>query len=274
MTTVQVLVNNYVKKKGLIAEQGLSLLIKNNQKQIVFDVGQAYALSQNVKKLRIDLKGTDYIILSHGHYDHCGGLEYFPLNNVQKLYLHPDALNRKYRIEGENAPVENGIPWSFNNIPITKEQIVFNRHMLEIDQGIYLSGEIPRVTEFEKESQIFYNEINYNFIIDKMTDEQMLIIEDNDGLVLFLGCSHCGVINGIKYVQELFPKKRIKALIAGMHMENVEPKKLDKIIDSLNEANIETVIPLHCTGMETTCILKSRLNSKVPILYVGDIIEI
>lgn len=97
MLKVHILTDDRVRKRELLAEHGLSLWIEKDGKAILFDTGQSSVFSHNAKAMGISLEAADYIVISHGHYDHCGGLQYFPYkDNTPAIYAHPDAFLKKF----------------------------------------------------------------------------------------------------------------------------------------------------------------------------------
>jgi len=208
MLKVHILTDDRVRKRGLLAEHGLSLWIEKDGKAILFDTGQSPVFCHNAKSMGIGL------------------------------------------------------------------EIVYTRQPLEIDKGIMVSGEIPCSSTFEEVPKDFYVEKDGRMMHDMMLDEQMLIIEDDDEVAVFLGCSHPGVVNSLKYAQKLIPDKSIKLLVAGMHLENVSPIRLQMTIQYIMDMNIRRVVPLHCTGFGAMCEMKRFLGDRCLTLCAGDAIQI
>ena len=109
---------------------------------------------------------------------------------------------------------------------------------------------------------------------DMIDDEQMLIFNTNNGLVIFLGCSHPGIINCLHYALKQFPGKKIDTVVAGMHLDNVNPLRLQLTMQHLIDLEVSKLYPLHCTGISAISEMKKFLGEKCDILYAGDSIEI
>ncbi len=277
MLKVHILTENTVRKPGMYAEHGLSLWIEKDDRRILFDTGQSSVFIHNAKIMRIDLTKVDFIILSHGHYDHSGGLAQLSLKgNNFSVYGHPDLFQKKFaRISSIHGTTrEIGVPWKPSDLDWLNGKIIYNRKPYRIDNEIMISGEILCLNDFEKVSNKFLVQKENGIIQDKMLDEQVLIIEENDGIAVFLGCSHPGVVNCLGYVQRLFPYKKIILLVAGMHLETVSSIRLQKTIEHIIRMDIEKVVPLHCTGFKATYEMKRILGDRCLICSVGDTIEI
>ncbi|MDK2800026.1 MAG: 7,8-dihydropterin-6-yl-methyl-4-(beta-D-ribofuranosyl)aminobenzene 5-phosphate synthase [Clostridiales bacterium] len=275
MLKVHILTDDRVRKRGILAEHGLSLWIEKDDKRILFDTGQSSVFCHNANAMGIDLGQTEYIILSHGHYDHCGGLVYFPwTGKFPKIFAHLEAFLKKYSAIDSNEPhKEIGLPWNPADYGNIMEKVVYNNKHTRLAEGISICGEIPSSTDFEGIPKGFYIEKEGKLSRDMMLDEQMLVVEQGGKLFVFLGCSHPGVVNSLKYTLKLFPDKEIHALVAGMHLENVSTLRLQMTIQYILDMDIQKVIPLHCTGLGAMCEMKRFLGDRCLTLCAGDTIE-
>jgi 7,8-dihydropterin-6-yl-methyl-4-(beta-D-ribofuranosyl)aminobenzene 5'-phosphate synthase len=274
MLKVKILTDDRVRTRSLLAEHGLSLWIEKDDKKILFDTGQTSVFLHNAGKMGISPEKADHIVISHGHYDHCGGLQYLSFDDKAPLvHVHPNAFFKKFAAVNKEEPSrEVGIPFEISSQAWMDDRIVYNKQPEEIEKGILLSGEIPRKCSFEEPPKDFLVEKNGCMEKDIIIDEQMLIIEDEEEIAVFLGCSHPGVINSVKYAQKLMPQKRIKLLVAGMHLENVTPTRLQNTIQSIMDMDIKRIIPMHCTGFGAMCEMKRFLGRRCLTLCTGDVI--
>ncbi len=252
-------------KPGFFFEHGLSVYIQHQGKHILFDTGYTDVYLKNARKLGIDFITTDYIVLSHGHYDHTGGLRYFISNSdLKEIIIHKDAFNPKYA--KENYLRFNGIP--FNEKEILWANKLFHKveDFYKIDDKMYVLGNIQN----DRPNRKYY----VNQEVDQFYDEIILILEEQDELTLFLGCSHFGVKNGIEKVKKLFPNKKIKTLLAGMHSNSWDDEQIEELSRYLETIHFDVLIPLHCTGQEAMLKFKEVFKEKCILLKAGDNLHI
>lgn len=277
---VNILTDNIVRKCEILAEHGLSILIEHNDLNILFDTGQSDVFRKNAKTMDLDISKTDFIVLSHGHYDHCGGLIHFPFDGINansqiNIYVQEEAFNKKYAyIESTGEYEEAGIPWDPEDYPLINNKIISPGAKMEVAPDIFICGRIQTSTEFEKVSPYLFHADEDNIIADPMIDEQMLVIDTEKGLCVFLGCSHPGIISCLNQLSRLFPGKKIYSLLAGMHLDSAEDNIVKKTISSLKEFGIEKVMPVHCTGIQVISEMKRAFEDNCFILYTGDTISI
>lgn len=273
---LHVLTENRTKRRALLAEHGLSLFIEQEGGGILFDTGQSDVYCRNAAQMGIDFGGAACIVLSHGHFDHCGGLAYFSQSvPMPRVYVREEAFAKKYALEMQTGSYrEIGIPWKIEEQPRIADSLFPMKENMEIGPGRYLFGDIPCVTDFEGVFPSFYRDDGTGKKPDLMRDEQMLVVDSKKGLCIFLGCSHPGVVNCLRYAMELFPGKRIYSLAAGMHLDNVGQAQLQTTIRHLRDLDIEKVIPMHCTGIFAICEMKRALKGRCFPLCAGDSIEL
>ncbi len=274
MIKISLLSENYSRKRYIKGEHGLSIWIEKDGKNILFDTGQSELFSHNARKMGIDISKADMLVLSHGHYDHTGGVpEFCRINEHASIYIHRDAFKKRFFGQQKNG-INIGIPWAEQEEGVWEvpfERLILNREPVNLNDGIFLSGEIPSTVPFEEVPGNFYiDDGKENISRDMIIDEQMLIIKGNRGIYIFAGCSHAGIINCIKYAHKLFPDDRIVCVTAGMHLESVSDLRLQLTMQHFLEMEIDTVIPLHCTGMMRICEIKRFLKERCKCINVGD----
>jgi len=259
--------------KNLIAEHGLSFYIAAGKRRILFDTGQNLAITHNAEVLDIDLSKIDAVVLSHGHYDHTGGLKSLLTCNCScRLYAHPDVFSPKVKAKDTN--------YKYIGIPIKKDYIEervldlrLSKTSEEIAPGIKTSGEIPLKNDFEQVESGFYTKNGNQIYPDILADDQALILESNQGTVVLLGCSHRGVINTLTHVVSLTGKSQIHCILGGLHLGKASDRKLKKIIDKLREFDIDKIGVGHCTGIRAFIALSNAFKENVFFNYVGNVME-
>ncbi len=268
--TLTVLVENRVNNPKLLAEQGLAILVETPRGKILFDTGQTNALLHNAKQLGIDLSTIDYVVLSHGHYDHTGGLKYL-LQEIgsRKVVCHPNLFNKKYRvINGER--VEIGVPWEKTDLEALGLECLQKTRPMELLPDVWISGEIPRLTDYEKIDESYQERVLESYITDELHDDMALILKTEKGLIVLLGCAHAGPINTIKHAMRIMGTDKLHAVMGGMHLHRAPDTKIDKIVHNLVQLKPDYIIPLHCSGFRTINHLFNHFKEHVLLFNVGD----
>jgi 7,8-dihydropterin-6-yl-methyl-4-(beta-D-ribofuranosyl)aminobenzene 5'-phosphate synthase len=273
--TIITLVENTVAQSGqaLLAEHGLSFYIEAGDRKILFDTGQNLAISHNARVLGIDLKQIDTVVLSHGHYDHSGGLQsVLESNNNFALYGHPDVFSPKVKKTNGNYKYI-GIPVAKNDIVNCGISLKLGCEPVEVAPGVTMSGEIPLKNDFEDREPMFFLKKEENVIADTLADDQALILDTAKGLVVLLGCSHRGVINTMTHVARLKGKAKIHAILGGLHLGKASDGKLAMIIEHLRGFDLDLVGVGHCTGPRAFLALANEFKDRVFLNTVGSVFE-
>jgi 7,8-dihydropterin-6-yl-methyl-4-(beta-D-ribofuranosyl)aminobenzene 5'-phosphate synthase len=263
LVKVTILVDNHAGKE-LHAEHGLSMWIEVDDKRILFDTGQGRAFEENTRTLGIDLQTTDFLVLSHGHFDHTGGLPY-ALQHAQNAVVncHPAVLRSRFS-------VNNGIPKpvhipeasarALQGLSTNRVRWVEDPCLLTADIG--LTGLIPRVTSFEDTGGPFYLDPE-STQPDSLEDDLALWIRTDKGAIVCVGCSHAGVVNTVRHVQRLTQDLRVRAILGGFHLVNADPDRLEQTIAEFRALKPDLIVPAHCTGDRAVEGLQKELGARV-----------
>ncbi len=261
--------------KNPISEHGLSLLIEVEEESFIMDFGLTeFGLSYNMEVLGIDPKKISLGVLSHGHHDHMGGFFRFMKNRASSfsLYLHEHALKERRGLvlpSGESfyfPPLEKKRmeDAGTNLITLTEPTFILNERAL-------ISGEIPRVTDFEQGLPgAFYEEGGKRFE-DKMRDDMALYFNLKDkGLVVISGCAHAGIINSVLYGKKVSGVDDIHAILGGFHLTGPGMEKiLPKTLQFLKEFSPDIICPMHCTGWDSQHKIKELFGDRFLISSSG-----
>ena len=273
---ITTLVENTVAQSGkkLIGEHGLSFYIETQSNKILFDTGQNLAITNNAQVLGIDLSLIDTVILSHGHYDHTGGLKsLLACNRDFTLYAHPDVFGQKVKGADDNFKYI-GIPVAKNFLEEKGIKIKLDKKAVQIAPGIMTTGEIPLENDFEGLESVFYIKKENEVVADTLTDDQAVILDTDKGLTVLLGCSHRGVINTLNHVARLTGKKSIHAMLGGLHLGKASDAKLSKIMDHLRGFELEKIGVGHCTGTRAFVALSNEFPNRVFLNTVGNVLRV
>ncbi len=267
---ISVLIEERKGRSGLKSEHGLSLFLRSAQESWIFDCGQSEMVVANAMKMGLPLKSARGIILSHGHYDHTGGLKaLLQSTGPLPIYAHPGVFRERFRLKEGTPPVSIGVPFSRSELERTGGVFNLGEKPRSLSAGVYLSGEIPRLTYFEKGQSYLAVKEGEKFIPDPFEDEQLLIWKISGGLVLITGCGHAGLINSIRQAGRLFPGEKIKAVVGGFHLHSTPPETLAEIVNGLREFSPEMIVAGHCTGAPAEKLLAEEFPDEFQNLEAG-----
>jgi len=269
--------NNTITDRYFYGEPGVSYLIEDEGKKILFDLGYSDVFIKNAKRLEEDLKDLDFVVVSHGHLDHTWGLKHLiakfneweteKINYKKpKLVAHPLVFNYK-ELKGRciGSIIGKEVLENFFELKFTKEP-------LWLTENLVFLGEIERTNSFENIDSLGDIFIDTRMRDDYLLDDSALAYKNDKGTFVITGCSHAGICNTIEYSKKITEKENIIDVIGGFHLLNPSENIITETLNYLKELKIEKAHPCHCVDLKS----KIRISKIVDIEEVGSglIIEV
>jgi len=270
---ITTLVEDTADKRGFLAEHGLSFWIELEGASVLFDTGQGNVLCGNARRLGINLQEADAIALSHGHYDHSGGLEGVLFGEPWKrVYAHPAAFSPKFVRGPGGTGREVGVPLPSELKARYQAEPVWVEAPAELPGGLRLTGPVPRTNSFEDTGGAFFLDQGCTQP-DMLLDDQAAFLETPAGTVVILGCAHSGLVNTLDYVSSLTGGRPLHTVVGGTHLLNAGQGRLDKTVEALRRLDARRLLPCHCSGLMATARLWREFPDRCESCHVGKVVE-
>jgi len=280
---VVTLADNLVYYSRLLGQFGFSAFIEVIDKDgavchIIFDTSSnKRGLLHNIKALKTSLSSLEFIVLSHGHYDHTSATVELIRKSQRKVkvLVHPYAFLPKFRIKRKRREY-HGIPKGEREIDIEKAggQIIEVTEPTEIVPGVVTSGEIKRSNPFEKVTWKAKTIIEGKQVQEKVLEDQALFINiRKHGLLAVVGCAHAGIINTLDHALAVTGVKKLYGFIGGTHLIQPKEHRLNETIKRLKEYDLELMAPSHCTGYKSMTVLNQTFPDEFVLNYAGRTID-
>jgi len=272
---IKILAENEIISEDFKGQHGLSIYIETSKHKLLFDTGANDLFLENAAKLGVNIEDIDIAAISHGHYDHGGGLETFFQNNKKaKVYVQKDALKNYYskRANGEFKYI------GFDESIKESDRFVFVENYLRIDDELELFSNVKGREFFSLANKSLFMEQENEKMEDIFKHEQNLIITEEDKTLLLAGCAHNGIVNIVNKYKEIKGSEP-DYVIGGFHLYNRNNKKSEDIetIKGIADFLMKTKSKYytgHCTGLEAYDQLKSLMGDRIQYIATGSVIKI
>jgi 7,8-dihydropterin-6-yl-methyl-4-(beta-D-ribofuranosyl)aminobenzene 5'-phosphate synthase len=254
---------------------GISLLVTRGKQSFLLDLGPGDLFARNAEVLEKNLSDVAFAFISHGHDDHGGGLETFlKLNRTAPVYLKKNAIDEKHyakkRFSFQDISIRLGADQNYSS------RLHFIDEMAKIDPGILIIPCIKQTHPLPSGNRSLYKKTGGSIVPDDFDHEQILAIQDPDGLIVFSGCCHNGVLNVVETVNRHFDNIPVKAMIGGFHLFNPRmgkmaetPESVINLSNNMLELQVGKYLTGHCTGTEAYKLLKTVLKDRLEYFSAG-----
>ena len=267
-----------------VAEHGFSVLVrvfnKEKSSSVLFDTGGSpEGILENAKRMGVDLSEVDCIVLSHGHYDHFGGL-LSAVKAINTVGLPIIVHENMFALRG--TKLSNGTVRKHTKFPtaaqLSPAKIIRTKQpSLIAGDMVCVTGEIPRKTSYEQgfTQQMAFVDGSWQpdpWIID---DRAIAINIRGKGLVVLSGCAHAGIINTVTYAQQITKTEKVYAVLGGFHLSGkTYENRIQPTIEELQRINPELIVPSHCTGWKAMCAIAKTFPEAFVWNGVGNLYKI
>ncbi len=265
-----VAMDNFALRGNVRAEHGFSLLVESAEGCLLVDTGKSDLTVANLKSLGVRPESIGRVVITHGHYDHAGGL--MPLLSAgarPNVYVSPDAFRGKFA-RGKVKWRRVGVDWTPGDVETAGGGLVMADSPVEAVPGIWLTGLISEIVPFPAgKKKLFVETASGRRVPDPFEDERAVVLDAPGGLVVLSGCGHRGILNAVAAARELLPERPVQAVLGGMHLASAAHDEVRALAESLRDQGVFFVGPAHCTGLDAWAVLKSVLGNSARWLGAG-----
>ncbi len=273
---ITTLSENTAGSRDLLAEWGLSFFIEIGSETVLFDTGKTISTVHNIDSLEVNLSQASKIVLSHGHYDHTGGLRQVlrRINKEVEVIAHPDIWAPKYRRRKGKKDRYIGIPFQRQELESLGASFTLTSKSVPVTDKCITSGEVPMTTDYETIDSGLFVRTDSGWQPDELRDDLSLIINTGLGLVVVLGCAHRGIINTLYQAQKLTGTKKIHAVLGGSHLIDAPKARVQRTIADLKKLDVQKLGLCHCTSLPPMSTLAHEFGDRFFFNITGTVFKL
>jgi 7,8-dihydropterin-6-yl-methyl-4-(beta-D-ribofuranosyl)aminobenzene 5'-phosphate synthase len=278
---ITTILDNIIQSAGPVAHWGFSTLLEysaGGKHRVLLDTGSdRECVLRNLKTLKVDLRGIDAVVLSHGHWDHTSAtVDVVKATGGVKVYAHTSAFQHVYRVtdKGERKLISVPEGQGIAEIEAAGGKVILSKTPVEVAPGVWATGEVPRAS-FETVMELVNERLvrEGSEAQDTIPDDQSLFLREKGvGLTVVTGCAHSGPLNILAYVESITGEK-VKALIGGTHLTGRKPEYTKATIEGLRRHSLSILSPCHCTGFRAMAELSHAFPDSFTLIYSGNAME-
>jgi 7,8-dihydropterin-6-yl-methyl-4-(beta-D-ribofuranosyl)aminobenzene 5'-phosphate synthase len=264
-TRITILCDNGIIGPPFLGEHGFSALIERGDVRYLLDTGPGLTIGHNLDVLKQDLTSLNAVFISHGHYDHTGGLKWvLERTGDTEVVAHPDIFDRHMADPGNGRDGLRfvGCPFNRGELEDMGARFRFIEHPTEVAPGLWFIAGIPRDPEFDPKDGRLVLEQEGSMISDPISDDASLLLETETGTVLLLGCAHAGILNILEFIRGHMGIDRLKAVLGGTHLMFGGTQDLARVIEKLERFSVDLIGVSHCTGFDAAAVMAMHFGKR------------
>jgi 7,8-dihydropterin-6-yl-methyl-4-(beta-D-ribofuranosyl)aminobenzene 5'-phosphate synthase len=270
---VTILCDNTISQSGIIGEHGFSLLLERGEEKVLFDTGPGMSLPLNLKALGKNLDGLGKVLISHGHYDHTGGLKWViqEVGSVE-VVAHPGIFTDHMVFDPQKPderPRHIGCPTRQEELERLGATFTFLDHPEEISPGLWFLAGIGRDGALPPKDIRLVLSRGGELVPDLIEDDASLLLETETGFVLILGCAHAGVLNILRHVREEMGIHKLRAVLGGTHLMFYGQENVMKAIEEFDRFSLDLIGVSHCSGFKAAVELSNHFGDRFTAASAG-----
>lgn len=268
---ISILRDNECHTPGLKAGHGLAMLVETPETTFLLDTGDSPETWDNAEVMDVDLSKAQCVVLSHGHYDHTGGLEdLLKMVGGLPIIAHPGVFAPRYALEPDGSRREIGPQKTQAEYEALGAEFILSAEPAFIGPGLLTSGQVPRSARPRPAETTLMLERDGELVLDPFDDDISVIVQLPQGTVILTGCAHSGLRNITRQCVRASGCENVRAFVGGTHLMSSEEAEVREVARQLHLIGLDQIVPLHCTGRQGMTLLDKYFDGETLQAGTGD----